>query len=212
MTECSYDGIIFDVDGTLWDSTFVVEKAWNKALKDNGYSDVSVTADRLKGLFGLPMLEIIEDILPESTLEERKEFLPNCSKYEFEFLEKEAGRVYEGLEECLRTLKEEGHSLYIVSNCQKGYIELFFEKTGLGHYFDKGICPGDTGMLKAENIALIVDRFGLNRPLYVGDTHMDAEACIKAKVPFCFASYGFGSVNDYAHIISKPLDLIEICR
>ena len=69
----------FDVDGTIWDSTPVVEKAWNAALRDSGHGDVSITADRLKGLFGLPMLDIIEDILPGSTLEEREAFLPLCS-------------------------------------------------------------------------------------------------------------------------------------
>ena len=99
-----YDGFIFDVDGTIWDSTPVVEKAWNAALRDSGQGDVSVTADRLKGLFGLPMLDIIEDILPGSTLSERQEYLPLCSRYEFEYLERETGVVYEGLGETLKTL------------------------------------------------------------------------------------------------------------
>ena len=29
-------GIIFDVDGTLWDSTEMVAVAWNKVIKDEG--------------------------------------------------------------------------------------------------------------------------------------------------------------------------------
>ena len=66
-----FDGIIFDVDGTLWDSTPVVEKAWNDALKDNGYGDISVTADQLKGLFGLPMPDIINAIMPGVPQEEQ---------------------------------------------------------------------------------------------------------------------------------------------
>ncbi|MCR4740666.1 MAG: HAD family hydrolase [Lachnospiraceae bacterium] len=208
--EQRYDGIIFDVDGTLWDSTSVVEKAWNKALADNGFPDISVTADRLKGLFGLPMLDIIKDIVPESTLEQRKAFLPVCSKYEFEFLEKEAGTVYEGLPETLKKLSET-HRLFIVSNCQSGYIELLYRKTGLGRYFIEGICPGDTGKLKADNIRIVIDRYGLSKPLYVGDTQMDADACMKAGVPICFAAYGFGRVAEPDHIIYSPLELLDIC-
>ena len=47
-----FDGIIFDVDGTVWDSTPVVEQAWNRALEEAGYA-ARVTALRLKSLFGL---------------------------------------------------------------------------------------------------------------------------------------------------------------
>ena len=34
-----YDGIIFDVDGTIWDSTPTVTEAWNRALSEAGYSE-----------------------------------------------------------------------------------------------------------------------------------------------------------------------------
>ncbi|MCR5107472.1 MAG: HAD family hydrolase [Lachnospiraceae bacterium] len=210
MSDHRYDGIIFDVDGTLWDSTYVVEKAWNKALHDSGYSN-RITADTLKGLFGLPMLEIIENIIPESAMEEREAFLKVCSGYEFEFLEAEAGVVYPGLEDTLKELSTD-HPLFIVSNCQQGYIDLFSRKTGLGHYFTEGICPGDTDKLKADNIRIIIDRYGLKNPVYVGDTDMDHVACIKAKVPFCFAAYGFGDTKAPDHIIDKVPDLIKVCN
>ncbi len=207
MNNFIFDGVIFDVDGTIWDSTPVVEKAWNKALKDNGYLDVSVTADRLKGLFGLPMLDIIEDIIPHSTLEERERFLPVCSRYEFEFLREESGIVYEGLDGTLEKLSAE-IPLFVVSNCQIGYIELMFEKTGLGKYFKDHICPGDTGHYKADNINIISERHGLKRPVYVGDTSMDEEACIEAKVPFIYAAYGFGKAFGECLRIEEPSELL----
>ena len=98
------DGVIFDVDGTLWNSTPIVEKAWNEALKDNGYGDYSVTAERLKGLFGKPMPEIIEAIMPGVSLEEREEFAPKCYGYEHDYLTKEPGIMYPKILETIREL------------------------------------------------------------------------------------------------------------
>ena len=52
------DGIIFDVDGTLWDSTEAVARSWNQAIEENTDFSLSLTADWLKSLFGKTMDEI----------------------------------------------------------------------------------------------------------------------------------------------------------
>lgn len=203
-----YDGIIFDVDGTIWDSTPTVTEAWNRALSNAGYSE-KVTADRLKGLFGLPMDDIIHDILPDSDRKERDKVGTLCYKYEHEYVSEKGAKVYEGLGEALSILSER-YPLFVVSNCQAGYIELMLEKTGFGKYFKDHVCPGDTNLLKAENILLIAERNGLKNPIYVGDTHMDEEACVKAGVPIVFASYGFGKVEKPDFIIDSPMDLVKV--
>lgn len=205
-----YDGIIFDVDGTIWDSTPVVEEAWNAAMEEAGY-DVRVTADRLKGLFGLPMEDIIRDLLPDVSEEERIKFAPKCYEYEHEYLSRQGGVIYEGVKEMMKELSSD-YPLFIVSNCQAGYIELMLEKTGLGGYVRDHLCPGDSGKLKAANIRIICDRHGLMNPLYVGDTQMDANACKEAGVPICFAAYGFGKVSEPKYIIKSPMELTEILR
>ena len=200
------DGVIFDVDGTLWDSTPVVEQAWNQALIDSGITDVVITADQLKGLFGLPMMEIIDNVLPNATKQQKLDYKPLCYRYESEYLSRTPGILYPRLEEALAALAKR-HPLFIVSNCQEGYIELFFEKTGFGHYFVDHVCPGDTGLLKADNIRLIAKRHHLAHPVYIGDTQMDADACRDAGVPIVFASYGFGSVREPDAVIAEPMDL-----
>ena len=202
------DGIIFDIDGTIWDSTGVVEKAWNRSLEECGY-DKRVTADELKGLFGLPMEDIFNRIVTESDEDRKQNFMEMCSQYEFEYLRREAGIVYEGFGELLRSLKGR-YKLAIVSNCQQGYIEIVCEATGFTPYFDVALCPGDTGVLKAANIKIAAERAGMQCPLYVGDTHMDEVATREAGAYFCHAAYGFGYSTEPDFVINSPMELAEI--
>ena len=207
MLKC--DGIIFDVDGTLWDSTDVVKDAWNKAFTDNGYDDPHITADRLKGLFGLPMADIIKDIFPEGTPEEIEKLTPVIYGHEDEFLRKSGGKLYPGIIETITALST-SLPVFIVSNCQSGYIELFMEKTGCGGCITDHVCPGDTGLLKSENIKLIIKKHGLKNPVYVGDTVMDRDASTLANCPFIFARYGFGDAGDCEYVIDSPGELHDI--
>lgn len=201
--------IIFDIDGTLWDSTGVVEKAWNEAVRKAGITNKQITADELKSLFGKPMGEIIEALFPDESEEKRAELGPLCFEYEHAYLKKEPGVVYDGFEEMLWALSED-YRLFIVSNCQAGYIETVLGATGFGGYFEDYTCPGDTGLLKAENIRLIMERNGVEAAIYVGDTQMDADACRKAGVPIVYAAYGFGTVAEPDYVIQSPLELIDV--
>jgi len=200
------DGIIFDIDGTIWDSTEVVEKAWNEAAKNAGILDKHITADELKSLFGRPMEEIIDALFEEETEEKKAELGSLCFEYEHAFLKKEPGKIYPGLKNVLKALHED-YRLFIVSNCQAGYIETVLQATEFGQFFEDYACPGDTGLLKAENIKLIMERNGLMSAIYVGDTQMDAEACKKAGIPIIYASYGFGKVEKPDYTIDEPSEL-----
>lgn len=189
------DGVILDVDGTLWDSTGIVASAWTRAVRECGYTDVTVTADQLKGLFGLTMDRIAANLLPQASKENQGRIMDLCCVYEQEALEADECRIcYPGVTDTIRSLSESVR-LFIVSNCQSGYIELFLEKTGLGPYITDIECYGNTGKGKADNIRLVVERNGLKAPVYVGDTQGDCDAAVQAGVPFIFAEYGFGQAD-----------------
>lgn len=205
------DSIIFDVDGTLWDSTEIVAEAWSNYLTNTEHMDTDVSSKRLMGLFGQLLPDIAKALFPELPESEQLRIIDGCCQAEHEALLRKCAPLYPQLEETLDTLSHR-FPLFIVSNCQAGYIEVFLKTTGFGHYFKGHLCPGDTGMAKADNIMKIRDDFNLKDPVYVGDTLGDFNACRKARVPFIFAEYGFGAVEDPDYRISAPADLMEVCR
>lgn len=204
-----FDSIIFDVDGTLWNSTEIVARSWTEYLNNVEKIDITVTAEGLQALFGKLLSEIAAVIFADYDTEEQLRLVDACNQAEHRALEAECAPLYEDLEKALAILSSK-YPLFIVSNCEAGYIETFLKATGFGHYFTGHLCPGDTDNPKAENIQQIARDFHLKNPVYVGDTLGDFNACEKAGVPFIFATYGFGDVpNPYA-TIQKPMDLVTL--
>lgn len=189
-----FDGIIFDLDGTLWDSVRSVVVVWNNALKSAGI-EPTMTYEQLSRYMGLRIEQIFDNVIPQATREQREQIIKSCTIDERHYLAEHGGILYDNEEEVLRRLKEE-HRLFIVSNCQDGYIQGFYEAHGLQKYFEDYECAGRTGLSKGENIKLVAERNRLLNPVYVGDTISDFEAARAAGVPFIFAEYGFGIVEE----------------
>lgn len=203
------DSIIFDLDGTLWDSTEVIMKAWNKVVSTNGQFREPITLKELQGTMGLLIKDIGRKLLPhvdESTTEGIMEL---CCKEEKELLLKEGGTLYPNLEDTLKVLSQK-YYLFIVSNCQCGYIETFLEYHNMGKYFKDIECAGNTGLVKGENIKKIIERNNLKASVYVGDTQGDCDGAALANIPFVYASYGFGEVTNYDYILEEVADLVSI--
>lgn len=200
------DGIIFDVDGTLWDSTEIVARAWTEYLNKEGGIPMEITVARLHQLFGQLLPDIAKQVFPNESPKRQQELIDGCCEAEHQALLRKCAPLYEDLEKMLQILSQK-YPLFIVSNCQAGYIEVFLKTTGLGNYFTDHLCPGDTGNAKAANISQIAADHHLQHPVYVGDTMGDFRACREAQVPFVFASYGFGEVPEPDYSIEKPMDL-----
>ena len=111
----------------------------------------------------------------------------------------------------LAALREEGHFLAVVSNCQEGYVKAFLDHHGMWDYFQDYEEYGRTGKLKAENIRLVLARNGLESEdaVYVGDTMGDYEAAAEAGVSFLHAAYGFGQVPEGTPAIGALSELMN---
>ena len=190
-----FDSIIFDLDGTLWDSTGNVALAWQAAMEQVDYVDEVMTREKVRSITGLAYNVIFDTLFPYLDTEKRAELMAICAKEELGILHEKGGELYPGLDETLNYLAGK-YKLFIVSNCQLGYIEVFFKISGMEHYFMGHQCYGTKGNPKAENIKDIVNDHQLKTPVYIGDTMGDYNSATKAGVPFIFANYGFGKVQE----------------
>lgn len=200
------DSLIFDLDGTLWDATATVARAWNKAREQVDFEVQEITQDDIRSVAGMQHDLIYDKFFPDLTDAQKKELMEVSGRKEMELLKKDGGDLFTGIKEALEYLHN-NYKLFIVSNCQDGYIEAFYEYTNLGNLFQDYECSGRTGNPKGDNLKDIIQRNNLQQPVYVGDTKGDYEASLVAGVPFVYAAYGFGKTPDYTVYLKSPADL-----
>ncbi len=198
--------IIFDLDGTLWDSTKSIRDIWNTVIERETKMSYRLTQEDICALMGKTMEDIAAALFPAEPKSEQTRLIGLCGEAENEYLSRHGAILYDGLEDTLRTLSKD-HRLFIVSNCQEGYIQAFLEAHKLGQYFTDFEMSGRTGMPKWDNIRLIIERNALAKAVYVGDTDGDRKAANLAGIPFIFAAYGFGSVSDPDGVIHEISEL-----
>lgn len=204
-------GIIFDMDGTLWDSAEGVAKSWTEVVNEEYDRARVITARDIQNVMGRTMDKIAEIIFPNLDEAARLELMDHCCTYENEYLRKHGGILFPQLEETLKVLKEKYH-LYIVSNCQSGYIEAFLEHYGFGHYFDDIECYGNNLLSKGENIRLLVERNDVTDAVYVGDIQGDYDATMEAGLIFIHAAYGFGTIEQETAKINSFAELPKVAE
>ncbi|WP_313370937.1 HAD family hydrolase [Sedimentibacter sp.] len=202
-------GIIFDLDGTLWDSVEPVVDAWNEVIRNNYRINYTLTIEESKKLMGKTITEISSIILSEVDKDRALEIIEECCKKELIYLEEKGGRLYPNLENTLKKLLKK-YNLYIVSNCQDGYIEIFLTYHKLDKYFSDYENHGRTKLSKGENIKLIIERNKLDKAVYIGDTQGDYVAAKYAGIPFVHAKYGFGTVTEATSFINTFDELLKI--
>lgn len=202
-----FDGLLFDLDGTLWDSVDAICLSWNSVLeRRNPQLAGLVTRENVTGCMGMLLPDIVKKLVPDIPKEEIRPLLDELLVVENDYVATHGGVLYPQVEETLERLSRD-YPLFIVSNCQAGYIEAFFQAHGLGRFFKDFENPGRTGKPKGDNIALVVQRNGLKNPLYIGDTQGDYNAATQVGVPFLHAAYGFGHVDHEVPHVDAFADL-----
>ncbi len=197
--------IIFDLDGTLWDSTKVIKDAWNEVFRNNNLEEVS--EEDLKGVFGLSMKELLAKLKPGAN----EELLYEMIETEHEHLKRYRGLAFKNTVDTIKELSKK-HRLFIVSNCQKGYIDIFLDSYNLRDYFVDYMCWGDTLTIKGITIKMLMQRNSIKNACYIGDTRGDMKAASYAGIPFIYATYGFGEAESYEKRIDDISEVLDIFK
>lgn len=184
-------GIVFDLDGTLWDATATVAAAWDAAIRGRHPDHPAIRQVDIRAVMGLVHQELLERLFSRYPPAERETLAALCYAEEERRLRAEGALVYPGVPEGLEILAAR-FPLFIVSNCQTGYIETFLDVTGMRGRFIDFECHGNTGRNKPHNLAALLHRNNIPHALLVGDTAGDEQAARAVGIPFLHAAYGFG--------------------
>jgi len=205
-----FESLIFDIDGTLWDSRAIIAEGYNEVLRQAGYPELCVDAEDLKRLFGKTMSEIADILLAKVPEEQRYPLMEKCIDVgDGKLLDDPCDIGYPGVVETLEELSKR-YRLFIVSNSQCGYPETTMDKLGIGHLIEGHMCFGDTGTDKGTTIRILMERHNIRSAVYIGDTQGDYEASCNAGLPFVWVSYGFGVPEGYAYKADSFPELAEI--
>lgn len=203
------DSLIFDLDGTLWDAVDTLVLSCNDVLKNHPDIKKKFSRKDFESVMGMQLDDISKKFFTNLNETDRNIIMKEFCIAEQNSLAQNGGKLYPNLEETLLKLSRK-FKLFIVSNCQVGYIETFLKYHKLEKYFIDFENPGRTNLSKGENINLIIKRNNLKNPVYVGDTTSDLEAAKFANIPFIYANYGFGNVNEYDYAINNIEDLLNL--
>ena len=206
-----YESIIFDIDGTLWDSRVLIAEGYNIQLRKEGLHHLQTNEDVLLRLFGRTVSDLADNMFPDFPPEERYALMDRCVESENAYLEQQPCDTvaYPDIKSTMEELAKK-HRLFIVSNGQKGYPQLAAKKLGVAHLIEGSLSYGDTGTPKGETIRTLMKDHNITSAVYVGDTQGDYEATLAAGIDFIWADYGFGKPDACQGTIHCFKDLLKL--
>jgi len=191
------DSLIFDMDGTLWDAVDTYTSSWNLTFEKLAINRVINRAELL-GLIGMEGKKLTKALMPDFDDEIAQGIYMDVNETRRQILPQNGGSMYDGVTEGIKLLASK-YKIFILSNCAVGIIPLFIAWAGIGDDVTDYMAYGENNMPKNYNMRLLIEKHGLQSPVYVGDTQGDAEQTRLAGIPFIFVSYGFGKTEDYEH-------------
>lgn len=197
--------VVFDVDGTLFDTKLGIIQALNYVLHDLGRKSIPLQEENL--YIGPPIKDSFIKLqgLDESMAEEA------TRQFRRVYVEKYIAQsnAYEGMELLLQDLLKDGITLGVATMKTAPQIEKLFKISGFEKYFDVVMVAKEDGSQSKEQMLLSIKEKYLDAVYYmVGDTNGDYRATQETGYIFVGADYGYGKIEmlDTAHI-SKPEEL-----
>ncbi|HEY8999668.1 MAG TPA: HAD family hydrolase [Candidatus Saccharimonadales bacterium] len=201
----TYDAYLFDWDGTIARSVEMWLDVVQRCLAER---DIRATKQQISALYGDYEMPVKLG-LPATLNDKFHGEMAAAANEKLSGIE-----LYDGAEEVLRKLKQQGKKLALISNSRRANIETVLAHRHVQDVFDTIVAQEDIKAHKPNPEALLLAMQKLNaqseRTLMLGDTRNDIEAARNADVdsllfypPSHTALYDFGELQAHhpTHII-----------
>lgn len=206
--------LIFDYDGTLHNTMCVYGPAFPAGynfLKERGYvPERTWTPEEIQHFVGYSARETWTTIAPDLTDADRETVTELVRGLTKEALLRGEARLYDGVPEMLDALKAEGHTLVLLSNCNKHYLGNHNQVFHLDRRFTDLLCAENFGWAtKPEIFRQIRDNY--EGPfIAVGDRNKDIALAAENRLPSIACLYGYGTEEELAPATEKAKHPSEI--
>jgi len=192
--------IIFDLDGTLWNTTATTLEAAREISKK--YDELKeITLSQVQSGMGLSEKENAQNYMPYLEEDKGIYYLRMIDSLNREKIASKGATIYDGVKDTIKDLSK-NYSLGIVTNSWDDYARTFLKLSKLEEYFTDYIGAASYGISKGEAIKRIIEKNGNEKSIYVGDIEKDMIAANEAGATFIHAKYGFGpNVECKYHIL-----------
>ncbi len=195
--------LIFDWDGTLHNTERLYGAALRKTirwLQSGGYTVPGNPSDlsdaRFRRYLGVNARDMWNDFLPDLPNDLKEECSRRTGIHMNECIENGMAELYPGAPELLRSLRDRGYHLVILSNCKVPYMAAQRANFGLDEYFDAYYCSGAYDFAPKEDIFPEIAAKFPGEYLMIGDRSSDRRVAEIHGIHFLGCAYGFGELDE----------------
>jgi phosphoglycolate phosphatase len=207
----SYKNFLFDLDGTLIDSSPGIEESFYISYLEvyNKKCPKNITT-----LIGPPIDQVLTAVNGEGNLDIINRFVESFKQhYDKEGYKK--SKLYEHVETVLEFLLKNKKNVFIATNKRVKPTKLILDYLSIDNYFNDIYCPDileKTFKNKTELIAHVLktNMLELTETIMIGDTMHDGIAADENKIDFALVEYGYGEYINSKYKLNNIKELINI--
>ena len=202
--------IIFDLDGTLVDSSPGIATALSSAFSAVGRTMPFRDLRRVIG----PPIKVIAKRLEPTLTDNELSIVESVYRSQYDLKAWSETSLFEGVPEGLRTLRTWGWRLFIVTNKPHLPTIKILSQFGLGPLFDEVLTRDISYPPYRTKAAMVADlvrshSLSIGKTIMVGDTLEDEEAAHSNNLDFVFARYGYGNLPRASVSIEQFTNLLD---
>ena len=171
--------IFFDMDGTLFQTTSILETALDvtfDALRADGSWQGATPIDTYFNIMGVPLPVVWQKLCPDFTEPQRIAANENFHQQLILAIQQQHGELYEGAKELLQQLAKH-YPLFVTSNGEVEYLKAIVQAFDIEQYFTQVYSIQQIDSLnKSELVALAKQQHGVTEGFVVGDRLSDIQA------------------------------------